>query len=93
MRSSGWIGLALVATTLSIGASVVANNAIDRRRLEVHAEAMTGGDANAGREALAPALRRMPRDPRGPRRPGQGRPVALWVCRTRLCRRPADQQS
>jgi cytochrome c2 len=53
MRSGGWIGLALVATALAIGAGVAANDAIDGRRLEVHAEAMTGGDAEAGRQALA----------------------------------------
>jgi cytochrome c2 len=53
MRSGGWTSLALVATALAIGAGVTANDAIDRRRLEVHAEAMTGGDAEAGRQALA----------------------------------------
>jgi cytochrome c2 len=53
MRSGGWIALALVAAAAAIGVGVVANDAIDRRRLEVHAEAMTGGDASAGREALA----------------------------------------
>jgi cytochrome c2 len=53
MRSGVWTGLALVVVALAIGVGVVSNDAIDRRRLIVHAEAMTGGDANAGRGALA----------------------------------------
>jgi cytochrome c2 len=53
MRSGGWIALAVIAAAISAGAGVVANDAIDARRLKVHAEAVTGGDADAGREALA----------------------------------------
>jgi cytochrome c2 len=53
MRSGLWVGISLAVTTLAIGAGVVANDAIDARRLKVHAEAMSGGDADAGRDALA----------------------------------------
>jgi cytochrome c2 len=53
MRSGAWIGISLAVTALVIGAGVVANDAIDARRLKVHAEAMSGGDADAGRDALA----------------------------------------
>jgi cytochrome c len=53
MRSGGWVGLAFAAAALGIGIGVVANDAIDARRLKVHAEAITAGDADAGRESLA----------------------------------------
>ena len=53
MRSGGWIGFSALAAVIAAAAGVVANDAIDARRLKVHAQAMTGGDANAGREALA----------------------------------------
>jgi cytochrome c1 len=53
MRSGGWIGLALTATAVVIGVGVVTNDIVDARRLKVHAEAVTGGDADAGREVLA----------------------------------------
>jgi cytochrome c2 len=53
MRSGAWVWLSLAVTALAIGAGVVANDAIDGRRMKVHAEAMTGGDAEAGRDALA----------------------------------------
>lgn len=53
MRSGGWIGLAFGATALAIAIGVTANDAVDARRLKIHAEAMTAGDADAGRQALA----------------------------------------
>ena len=53
MRSGGWIGLTALAAVIAAGAGMVANDAIDAGRLKLHAEAVTGGDANAGREALA----------------------------------------
>jgi cytochrome c2 len=53
MHSAGWIGLAAFAAVIAVAAGVVANDAFDARRLQLHAEAVTGGDADAGREALA----------------------------------------
>jgi cytochrome c2 len=53
MRSGAWVAIGLAAAALAIGAGVIANDAIDARRLRVHAEAMTGGDAEAGHAALA----------------------------------------
>src|SRR3569623_2037404 len=53
MRSGGWIGLALGATALSLGAGLAANYVADRQRLMAHAHAMTGGEPEAGRAALA----------------------------------------
>src|ERR1700712_3296125 len=53
MRSGGWIGFSALAAVIAAAAGVVANDAIDARRLKVHAEATTGGDADAGRKALA----------------------------------------
>lgn len=53
MRSAGWIGLVVTVVALSIGVGVVVNDAVDARRLATHADAMTGGDAEIGREALA----------------------------------------
>jgi cytochrome c len=53
MRSAAWTGLALAAAALAVAAGVIVNNVADRRRAELHARAMTGGDPIAGREALA----------------------------------------
>ena len=53
MRSGGCIALVVTATALAVGVGVVANDIIDAQRVKVHAEATTGGDADAGREALA----------------------------------------
>ena len=53
MRSGAWTFIVAAAAALGIGAGVVANQAADRQRLQAHARAMTGGDPEAGRAALA----------------------------------------
>ena len=53
MRSAAWTALAAGTVALAIGVGVVANTISDRQRLQAHANAMTGGDAEAGRAALS----------------------------------------
>jgi cytochrome c2 len=53
MRSRGWTGLAAVVVVIAVGGGVWANHIEATRRAQDHAHALTGGDPQAGRAAIA----------------------------------------
>jgi cytochrome c len=53
MRSAGWTSMAVAAVALALAGGFVGNHLEAKRRLDQRVRALTGGDPQAGRAALA----------------------------------------